>query len=741
MLAGSSSVGCELKLSGDKWQLTGDPYILYRAEKAIPFCAVAKEGARVWPATEEIAVELLWLMNRFRSIHSKYELVLRSAAAKYNLGRIAADKVMRGEYDPGAIQFREGEAPRDYQAQNAMLWRSVGGLLCADGLGTGKCQPLDCKVLTPSGWAEIGSLEVGDSVVDPDGGVAEVKGVYDRGIRKVYRVTTKDGRSTRCCDEHLWTVLVPHSGEMIERTVELRSFQYPWSEFWHGDGTLLPMYDTSDASVDWLEVKSIEFEACVPTVCIAVTSKRNLYVTDDYLVTHNTISGLAGIAAQDMLPALIVAPSALCLQWKQQIEWFLPGLSSHIIKQQRNYDLQVVATCESCGEAATAQSVATRRCKYCKGTRFKRSHADIYLLSYNLAQFWNIEISRVIKSVIYEEAHELRLSSSNKYTACKYIANAANFRLGLTGSPVMNWGGEMYNIINVLCPGKLGTKAQFQETWCSASEGAGKEPPLKEPEAFAQYLKNQHMMTRRTREDVGRYIPEEQQIIHNIDFDETVFSRMTKDAKELARAIVRMSEGELAKPDNLSASRFNQMVYQATGEAKAPFAANFAEMILESGEPIMLFAHHRNVFEIYCRMLGRYSPLLFTGSENRNQKEHNKQQFMAGKSNLIICSLMSGVGIDGLQNRCNIGVFGELAWSPGVLRQCVGRYHRDGQKKSCLTYILTSEVGIDPYMMTTLGVKRLQVDGVVQAKQASNVMDSIDTMVHLRDLAKKFLAA
>ena len=182
-------------------------------------------------------------------------------------------------------------------------------------------------------------------------------------------------------------------------------------------------------------------------------------------------------------------------------------------------------------------------------------------------------------------------------------------------------------------------------------------------------------------------------------------------------------------------------MYQATGVSKAPYAANFAEMILESGEPVMLFGHHRATFEIWCRMLAKYNPLLFTGSENRNQKEHNKQQFMAGKSNLIICGLSSGVGIDGLQHRCNIGIFGELAWSPGTLSQAMGRYHRDGQQKPCLSYLLTSEAGIDPYMLTTLGLKRLQVDGVIQAKQSSNVMDSIDTLTHLRELAKKFLAA
>lgn len=73
-------------------------------------------------------------------------------------------------------------------------------------MGTGKAQPLDAMVLTPAGWRSMGSLSVGDSVVDPDGGVATVTGVFPQGEKDVYRVTFTDGSCTECCDDHLWAV-------------------------------------------------------------------------------------------------------------------------------------------------------------------------------------------------------------------------------------------------------------------------------------------------------------------------------------------------------------------------------------------------------------------------------------------------------------------------------------------------------------------------------------------------------
>lgn len=73
----------------------------------------------------------------------------------------------------------------------------------------GRAQPLDSQVLTPSGFRDFGSLQIGDLVVGSDGLPTPVIGVYPQGRKDVYRVTTQDGASTLCCGEHLWTVRTP----------------------------------------------------------------------------------------------------------------------------------------------------------------------------------------------------------------------------------------------------------------------------------------------------------------------------------------------------------------------------------------------------------------------------------------------------------------------------------------------------------------------------------------------------
>jgi len=70
----------------------------------------------------------------------------------------------------------------------------------------GKAQSLDSRVRTPSGWAEMGSLQVGDALASIDGTPSIVTGVYPQGVLKVYRITFSDGRSAEACAEHLWRV-------------------------------------------------------------------------------------------------------------------------------------------------------------------------------------------------------------------------------------------------------------------------------------------------------------------------------------------------------------------------------------------------------------------------------------------------------------------------------------------------------------------------------------------------------
>ncbi len=73
--------------------------------------------------------------------------------------------------------------------------------------GSGKQNPLDEPVLTVNGWIKMGDLKIGDELFSPlNTEQSFVTGIYPQGVKPVYKVTTSDGRTSRCGLEHLWMV-------------------------------------------------------------------------------------------------------------------------------------------------------------------------------------------------------------------------------------------------------------------------------------------------------------------------------------------------------------------------------------------------------------------------------------------------------------------------------------------------------------------------------------------------------
>jgi phosphate starvation-inducible PhoH-like protein len=73
----------------------------------------------------------------------------------------------------------------------------------------GRAQPLDTRVLTPSGFQPIGALRVGDLVIGSNGRPTPVIGVYAQGKKEIFELRAQDGAWTLCCGEHLWRVFTP----------------------------------------------------------------------------------------------------------------------------------------------------------------------------------------------------------------------------------------------------------------------------------------------------------------------------------------------------------------------------------------------------------------------------------------------------------------------------------------------------------------------------------------------------
>ena len=424
--------------------------------------------------------------------------------------------------------------------------------------------------------------------------------------------------------------------------------------------------------------------------------KNGLLLVDD-VGLGKTVTAICAMARSQNLPVLVVTLTHLPLQWKREIERFAPDLKVHVLNKGQPYDL-VPQSKQRRGEALQSPMFADVLPE-------PERLPDVIISNYSKLAGWAETLAGVVRYVVFDEIQELRHSDSAKYCAAKHIAGKAHLRIGLSATPIYNYGTEFFSVINIVSPGCLGSHEEFHREWCT-TDGV-----IKDPHAFGTYLRREGIMLRRTRKDVGRELPPCSRIMQTVETDGEVLKLIEGSATELAKVI--LADHQAQQGDKFRASEeFNMIMRQATGIAKASYVANFVRLLMASEQKVILFGWHRAVYDIWMEQLAEFKPLLYTGSESPKAKEDAKEAFMGGDCRILIISLRSGAGLDGLQSVCKVGVFGELDWSPGVHEQCIGRYVRDGQDEPAVAYFLLSEEGSDPVISDIVGLKRGQIDGV-----------------------------
>jgi SNF2 family DNA or RNA helicase len=419
-----------------------------------------------------------------------------------------------------------------------------------------------------------------------------------------------------------------------------------------------------------------------------------------------TASAICTFTDRRVLPVLVVTLTHLPTQWQTEVAKFAPALRVHVVKKAAPYDL---------------------------GAPFP----DVVVLNYHKLSGWADVLAPRVKCVVFDEAQELRHTSSAKYAAATHVASQASFRLGLSATPIYNYGGEIFAVLDVLRPGALGTHEEFAREWCAMGDG-GDGARIADPKAFGTHARATGLMLRRTRSDVGRELPAVTRVPHHVEADEGALDRVGASAAELARIILRQGEDHRGARFHAS-EELSSILRQATGIAKAPYVADFVRLLVESGERVVLFGWHREVYGIWLDRLRDLNPALYTGTESPARKEDARRRFAAGETNVLIMSLRSGAGVDGLQHASRTVVFGELDWSPGVHEQCVGRVHRDGQPDPVVAYFLVAERGADPVIADVLGLKKAQIDGLRDPH--GSLVERLDGGGHqVRKLAASYLA-
>lgn len=401
--------------------------------------------------------------------------------------------------------------------------------------------------------------------------------------------------------------------------------------------------------------------------------KQRLLCGDDLGLGKTAVA--LGAIADGAFPAIVVCQTHLQQQWVRESAKFLTRVFPHIVQKARPYRLP--------------------------------TH-NLLVIPYSKLGGWRDHL-RDYKLVIFDECQELRRDGTLKYEAAAQISAACEMSLGLSATPIYNYGDEIFHVLEAIHPGSLGTKQEFLREWCSGMGSFNYK--VNDPQSLGTWIQENHLMLRRRRRDVGKELPAVTRVTREVEHDARRVKELGQKGAQLAHAVLQGSFTERGQ----AARELDSLMRQQTGIAKAPHVAEAVADLVHSGEKVVLLGWHREVYAIWQTVFEQAGirSVLYTGSESTKQKDDAVQAFVQGDAQVFIMSLRSGAGLNGLQTVSSLIVVGELDWSPQVIEQCIGRLNRDGQPDPVTALFLVSSAGSDPLIASILGLKREQSDGII----------------------------
>jgi len=167
---------------------------------------------------------------------------------------------------------------------------------------------------------------------------------------------------------------------------------------------------------------------------------------------------------------------------------------------------------------------------------------------------------------------------------------------------------------------------------------------------------------------------------------------------------------------------------QIAAYGKLNTAIDWIKDFLESGEKLVVFAHHR---DIILRIAKQFPGCAVVAGDTKDRMSEVDRFQNDPNCRLFIGSIeAAGVGLT-LTAASNVA-FLEYPWRPADFDQAVDRLHRIGQKSSVTVWCLIASVNgiktIDERIISTLQKKRSVVDAILDGESVEKT-DMIDDII------------
>ena len=417
---------------------------------------------------------------------------------------------------------------------------------------------------------------------------------------------------------------------------------------------------------------------------------------------------------KDSLPALIVCPASLKLNWQKEIEKWT-GVKSYIIEGKEpkyfskdflekypiwiiNYDILGYENSDERKE----EELRKKKIKS-QGGYYKKKILKVY--------GWCDEIVKHnFNTIVCDEAHYLGEDSTIRTRAMFQICESLpeSKKIMISGTPYETRTSQFYPILKIIDEKQFGNKYRFLMRYCNPVKTffGWKYDGLSNAEELNEKINR--FMIRRLKKDVLKDLPPKIRSVIPLRVTEKERQIYIQKEMELDEAIKNKEKIALTKLAELK---------QVAFEVKKNSAVQFIKEYISDGKKLVVFIWHRSSYDFLMKEFGKIAVGIVGGDSIENRNEAVEKFQKDSKIKLFIGNIKSaGVGLTLTESASTVFLeFGNTA--PGMI-QAEDRVHRIGQRADCvMAQYLLLEDSVEEDAMATLNRR---------AKNLSKVMDGVD---------------
>lgn len=422
-----------------------------------------------------------------------------------------------------------------------------------------------------------------------------------------------------------------------------------------------------------------------------------------------SLEAIAIASARESNSILVICPSSLKYGWKAEIEKWTLSKNISVIDGSR----------EKRAEQWKFAELPTQPLWVICNYELLLKDIEPYAITWDL--------------VIFDEATRLVNPKARTSKLVKKIPST--MKLLMTGTPITNRPENIWNLIDTIRPGYLGSHWNFINRYC-VKDYWGSIKSYVNLDELAKRIAPLYI--RRTKEQVLTELPPivSTDIVVELSAPERKLYNAVK--KEILYELTNDMTSKISLASLGSAlvrmTRLKQIAdgMELIGEHKESAKIEALHELLEQigNNKVIVFSQFAEMCKLLYSELQSYYPLLITGSVSSEDRQQIIDDFNNPRCHNKIL-IMSEAGSEGLniQHDCSYIVHFDLAWSLSKMVQRTGRVHRMGQKNTVFEYSLIAKETVDEYIRKTIMKKRTLSDQVISATDEVVSVHDIEEML------------